>query len=356
MVWKRADLESDTSWLTQFSATELETIDRAVRGVADKRVFEFGVDDFPLPGMEEFFSDLRHELDQGRCLKLIRGIDVDRYSIEELYKLYWGFGCNLGSPIIQNAKGELLGEVTDRGNDYNANNVRGYTTSQAIRFHCDSGDVVGLLCVHPSKSGGQSRICCSAAVHNEMLATTPELLVPLYEGFHWDLRGEGATGDKNETSWKKVPVYHYHEHRLSMRFNGKTITDGMRKAGKPLNELQAAASCSPTTMSCTRGPSLKTFPSRTANAACSASGSIFRSHDRCATTLPIDLIQGHDRAPQRSKAPGTGPGLNQRRQSSGPMAQATATGRSIRGSLATRFGLRYEPRSRHAKPCLHVHR
>ncbi len=241
MVWKRADLESDQSWMVEFSSQQLETIDRAIQGVADKKVFEFGIDDFPLPGMEEFFVDLRHELDHGRCLKLIRGIDVDQYSIEQLYKLYWGFGCNLGTPIIQNAKGELLGEVTDRGNDYSVNNVRGYTTSQEIRFHCDSGDVVGLLCVHPSKSGGQSRICCSAAVHNEMLATTPELLDPLYEGFHWDLRGEGATGDKNETSWEKVPVFHYHEDRLSTRFNGKTITDGMRKAGKPLNSQQTDA-------------------------------------------------------------------------------------------------------------------
>jgi len=119
--------------------------------------------------------------------------------------------------------------------------VRGYTTSQEIAFHCDSGDVVNLLCIHPSKSGGQSRIVCSAAIYNEMLANHPDLLDPLYEGFHFDLRGEGATGDRNETSNYRVPVCHYHEGRLSMRFNRKTITDGMRKAGKPLDTLQQAA-------------------------------------------------------------------------------------------------------------------
>ena len=148
-VWKRADLERDQSWLMNFSENQLEIIDSAIRAVEGKQVFRFTAQDFPLPGMDAFFEDLRVELDRGRCIKLIRGFDVTRYTEEQLYKFYWGFNLHLGTPMCQNARGELIGEVRDRGNDYTVNNVRGYTTSQGIAFHCDSGDVVNLLCIHP---------------------------------------------------------------------------------------------------------------------------------------------------------------------------------------------------------------
>jgi len=147
----------------------------------------------------------------------------------------------VGSPMVQNAVGDLLGEVIDRGHDYQANNVRGYTTSAALGFHCDPADVVALLCVHPAREGGTSHIVSAAALHNEIQKHCPQYLPSLYRGYHFDLRGEGAKGEHNEVTEQRVPVFHFEDKQLSMRFNYRTIVDGMRKAGKPLQGDDLAA-------------------------------------------------------------------------------------------------------------------
>src|SRR6185369_16834481 len=43
--------------------------------------------------------------------------------------------------------------------------------------------VIGLMCVRAAKSGGLSRISSSAAVHNRLLETRPDLLEALYGRF-----------------------------------------------------------------------------------------------------------------------------------------------------------------------------
>ena len=55
------------------------------------------------------------ELIDGRGVVLIRGVPVDRYGKERASSIYWGIGMHLGSPWPQNAKGHLLGDVTDQG-------------------------------------------------------------------------------------------------------------------------------------------------------------------------------------------------------------------------------------------------
>src|SRR3546814_20561433 len=84
-------------------------------------------------------SDLQilQELEFGRGFAMLRGLPVEDYDVESLYTIYWGLGVHLGTPMSQNAKGELIAEVTDRGKDYEQNNVRGYTTRAALVPHCD---------------------------------------------------------------------------------------------------------------------------------------------------------------------------------------------------------------------------
>ena len=60
---------------------------------------------------------------------------------------------------------------------------RGYESNDELNFHCDGGDCIGLACVRPSPTGGESGFVSLLAVYNELLAEAPELLEPLYEGF-----------------------------------------------------------------------------------------------------------------------------------------------------------------------------
>jgi len=236
-TWTPDDLANDSSWVHRFESADIEELEAAVealmrRGVA---LFECGRNDFNLPGLGRKFRQTVDEVENGRGIALWRGIDPSRYDEATLKMLYWGIGTHLGTPITQNAKGDLIGHVRDQGGSYQSKNVRGYTTRSRIAPHCDSSDVVTLLCVHPARSGGESLIASSAAVFNEILKSRPDDLDILSQGFHFDLRGEGASGHPDEVTASKVPVFSYFGGRLSCRYNRKTIEDGQAKAGAPLS-------------------------------------------------------------------------------------------------------------------------
>ena len=237
------DLKADSSWVFQFSSKDIIEIEAAVSEVlsSDKQVYTFGRGDFSLPSLGPRLASCIYDVEYGRGVALWRGLDVSNYDEQSLKILYWGIGVHLGVPITQNAKGQLIGHVRDTGHDYMAKNVRGYTTQARLAPHCDPSDIVTLLCVHPSKSGGESLIASSAAVYNQLLEHFPEYLEPLFMGFKFDLRGEGATGDPNEVTNTKVPVYSNYDGWLSCRYNCKTIEDGQVKSGAPLTGLALAA-------------------------------------------------------------------------------------------------------------------
>lgn len=234
--WLAEDLEQDQGWIHRFSDGEIAELDRAVEAVVSRGLpaLSFSRDDFALTALADTIAHWAHAIDHGRGFVLVRGLDPTRYDEDALLALYWGVAVHLGVPIPQNAKGELIGHVRDTGRDYQANNVRGYTTSAELKAHCDASDVVGLLCRQTAKTGGQSLIASSTAVFNHIRENHPDYLQHLMGGFHFDLRGEGVTDDPNETTFNKVPVFSWFEGRLSCRYNGKTIIDGMRKAGTPL--------------------------------------------------------------------------------------------------------------------------
>ena len=93
----------------------------------------------------------------------------------EIELAYVGVGLHLGTPVSQDAQGSLLGHVTDLGRPRTGPAVRLYTTTERQDFHTDGADIIGLLCLKTSKSGGQSRIVSSVAVYNEVLRRRPEL-------------------------------------------------------------------------------------------------------------------------------------------------------------------------------------
>ncbi len=71
----------------------------------------------------------------------------------------------------------------------------------------NSFDIVGLLCLHPAKSGGASAITSSTTVWNEIVARRPDLARILTEPFIVDRKGEVPPG-KQVTYW--LPVFHDH--------------------------------------------------------------------------------------------------------------------------------------------------
>lgn len=242
-AWTAAGLAADTSWIHVLGEAERDELDIASRHLrtAGKGAFQFERGDFALPALAPRLAKIVDELENGRGCVVIRGLDMGRYDLDTAKTLYWGLAVHLGIPISQNSRGERIAHVADTGRDYYSKNVRGYTTSAHLRPHCDACDVVGLLCWRIAKAGGESLMASATAIYNELLEKHLDYLPALMRGFHYDLRGEGATGDEDEVTLHRVPVFSWFGGRLSCRFNQKSIGAGMEKAGMPLDALEQAA-------------------------------------------------------------------------------------------------------------------
>lgn len=233
-VWNAQTLRDDTGWQHTLNDEELHELATATATVRERGldVGEFGRDDFTLPTLGAQIEWLVNEVENGRGVALLRGVPVDEYDNRALRLLYWGFGVYAGDVISQNSKGQLLAEVTDRGNDYSKPNIRGFATNAELYPHVDTSDMTTLLCVRTARSGGESRVVSSTAVHNTLLEEHPEYLDVLYRGFYNDLRGEGPTGSTDELTHTPIPVYSDYAGRVSCSFNLRMIESAAKKRGQ----------------------------------------------------------------------------------------------------------------------------
>jgi hypothetical protein len=242
-AWTAADLAADPSWQYTMSADEVEELDRATRTALAEGLpaGQFSREQFALPQLGPRIAALADEVENGRGVAMLRGIPVQRYDTDAIRVLYWGFGVHAGIPISQNSKGQLIAEVSDKGNDYGDRNTRGFATNAELAPHVDTSDMTTLLCLRGARSGGESKVVSSTTVYNAILAEHPEYLDILYRGFHNDLRGEGPSGDINELTENRVPVYSYCDGRVSCSFNYRMIENAAEKSGVPLSAQERAA-------------------------------------------------------------------------------------------------------------------
>lgn len=242
-AWTGRHMREKRDWLDELTSAEIDDVDRALQAVAarGRRWGTFGKEDFPLTVMAEKLARMDQELKDGRGFALLRGLPVGRYDLDEIKTICWGIGCHLGHIAPQNVKGTLLEHIEDVAvSNLHDPNLRGYVTAKGLDAHCDNCDTVALLCVDRARTGGVSVIASLAAIHNKLLAERPDLLPALYQGYRYDLRGEGPTGDLDETS-EPVPVFSENAGRVRGWFHRRLILGGALKAGLELTPLQQEA-------------------------------------------------------------------------------------------------------------------
>ena len=193
-AWTREQMESNANWRYTLNAGEVDEVRNAVRvAVASGQPLEkITAAHFPLPTLGARIRRLAEELENGRGFELWSGLPVHEWTTDELSIAYWGLGRHLGEPVVQNARGELFGHVTDTtGTDPQTNaNSRFYHTNHAAPFHVDGADIVGLLCVRTAQAGGASLVVSSTSIYNRLLRDHPDLIELLYQPLWFDHRGE----------------------------------------------------------------------------------------------------------------------------------------------------------------------
>lgn len=214
-AWRGPEMAAQPRlWQHTFTDSEVAEIEGDVAAARDRGVpmQEVTAAHVPLAELSTRLTEWRKELAGGRGFILLRGLPVRRWGEEFSAYAYWCLGHHLGQPGAQNPQNELLGHVTDYGEEAANPAVRRYRTSGDIAFHCDLADVVGLLCLHGARSGGQSLIASSVAIFDEIMRRRPDLIPRLFEPFKLDRRGEQRAGD---TPWIEVQPCCFADGKLS---------------------------------------------------------------------------------------------------------------------------------------------
>jgi hypothetical protein len=233
-AWKGADLDGDNSWLHFLSPDALATLDAALNHVKAKGLTfpNFTREDFPIGEWVHALEAHSDELENGRGFLMLRGLPVERYSEEDIQIIYYGIGLQMGVPVRQNPKGDLLGLVMNVG-DATKKTTRVYETNLYLPYHSDPSDVVGLLCIRKAKQGGLSSLVSVAAIYNEILQKHSEYLGLYFRTWYFSHLCE----DQPSLS----PIFSHHQGKLSCRYLRQYIELGHEIRNLPLSKVEIEA-------------------------------------------------------------------------------------------------------------------
>jgi len=230
--WSPASLEDVARWSYQLSDRDADELANGINAVrrAGVPIVDIKRESFPLESFGDELVDVRRELMDGRGIVMMQNFPLDRFDREETAIAFVGLGSWLGETMSQNKLGHILGHVKDLGGDYDDAHTRGYMTNAEMRFHTDACDYVGLLCLNPSKRGGESRIASSVTVYNRVLERRPDLAKVLTEDFYRSRSGEVSPG---ELPYFMQPVFSFTSGYFSATGVGAAIDKAQQLAGVP---------------------------------------------------------------------------------------------------------------------------
>jgi hypothetical protein len=224
-VWLGAAKQT-RDWVVPLDADECRELVTAAERVRGRALDDLRRQDFDIPRTSLKLAAVADELERGSGFVMLRGLPVESLPRELVESIYWGIGAQMGIGVSQSAAGDRLGHVYDRGT---GEKERYYTRGGALEFHMDPVDVVGLLCLHPARSGGASRIVSAGAVHNVIRDERPDLLHVLHRGFHNSRRAHGVSKPSD-----RVPVFTTGAHGIETYFLPTTIRQATTE-GCPLS-------------------------------------------------------------------------------------------------------------------------
>jgi hypothetical protein len=239
-AWRPSDFPSPDAYTTTLTDAHLAAFDGAL-GIAragGRTLERATVRDFALEAIAADLATWRAEVLHGRGFVVLRGLDPARYTDEALATIFWGLGLHLGRAVSQSPMGDRIGHVTDVGGQ--DRRERAYRNSPELTMHTDRCDVIGMLCLTKAMRGGVSAYASAHTVYNEILATRPELLDPLFAGLRYHRRGEQLP-DEPAITPEPVPILSEQDGELSVVFLRAYMEMAAKELGTPLTDVEIAA-------------------------------------------------------------------------------------------------------------------
>lgn len=241
--WRGPNIDWQSLGLHRLESAELAILDSALRQYQvgpNKDFQEMSKADFQLEALTPLFEKMNKAIYHGPGFVMLRGLDTQRYSRDELATLFYAIGLHIGTPIVQSHQGELLGHVinlTDVEKD-----PRGYHTGGHLGMHTDSCDIVALMCLKSATSGGESRIADAQAVMETIERERPDLAEVLQRGMYFRrMDADAEYGAGPVLSPNRIPIYSRKEGRFSCYFIGGYIERAAKAGDVVLDEKEKEA-------------------------------------------------------------------------------------------------------------------
>ena len=219
-VWHGRDIAGRSDW--QFAITDgiwSELKEATRQTVRNGQAWQdISHTNFLAPKTKALCNHVAKFLEHGPGLAKLTGFKLEELTEAERHVLFNGIGYQLGTPVSMSADGMMMSDVTNEGdqsglkygqvkdqenNDFLSSRARVHSTAK-LRFHNDRCDVVALMCAEKAASGGTSRLVSVPMIHNQMLATRPDLLECLFHNYDRSRLGD-EFGDN--ASWYSMPIF-----------------------------------------------------------------------------------------------------------------------------------------------------
>ena len=221
VAWTSNAIGGKEGLLRRLSGAEVAVLDELVAATRHVPTTQITRRDFDHPLVAALMREVRTALLDGHGAIILAHPALDRSRLDDYERLYWGLGAHLGHGVAQSGNGDKIGYV-HKDPDNPAG--RGYLGDQELRPHTDLHEIMALASVEVAAEGGRSGLVSSVALHNEILATRPDLLPALYEGYYHAQNPRAATAGPR-LSRHKVPIFCYvdgqvscYYHKIFMRF------------------------------------------------------------------------------------------------------------------------------------------
>lgn len=238
-AWLPADLLT-SEWQAVFTQEQISELDKAIQKNLSKPLAEIEYDAELMPSLTATLEGLVENINEGRGFLLLKGFPAEQYSVAECQVAAMLINSYFGTPISQNKHGDIMLDVKSLGRKLGEFQVRGYDTDSELRFHNDECDILSLMCLQPAKFGGESSIVSSVSIYNVLRQEAPEHLDTLFKGYIFSLMGEERPG-VNPVSDHRIPVYSFHNGKLSCRYTLNTIFQATEVTGIPLTAEEKSA-------------------------------------------------------------------------------------------------------------------
>ncbi|MFY0611986.1 MAG: TauD/TfdA family dioxygenase [Hyphomicrobiaceae bacterium] len=231
-VWTGEELKANDTWIHELDDQQIGAIDAGIDTFArtDRNWQEASQRTLPLCALEDLFAQIRSELEEGTGLFRLRGVPVDRYSLDQLKAFYLAFGDHVGQPVSQSLSGQRLMHIEDEGTrskDYGIIDTKGskegFRSSRSralstggLRFHTDRCDVVSLICINQAAQGGHSKIASVPAIHNAMRERRPDLLDELFTPYPRSRFGEE---ESDASAHYMLPVFAIRDGKFTSHYS-----------------------------------------------------------------------------------------------------------------------------------------